>query len=116
MSSIQMTQLPVAIAFSGAEVFEVVQNGTSVRATIAQFVGSATGLTTPFGIAIGGTGASTAAGARTNLGLGTIAVQNANAVAITGGNIDGAPIGATTPSTGIFTTVAATAAISGAST
>jgi hypothetical protein len=33
----------------------------------------------------GGTGATTAAGARTNLGLGTMAVQNANAVAITGG-------------------------------
>lgn len=33
----------------------------------------------------GGTGATTAAQARTNLGLGTMAVQNANAVAITGG-------------------------------
>jgi len=33
----------------------------------------------------GGTGSDTAAGARTNLGLGTMAVQNANAVAITGG-------------------------------
>lgn len=33
----------------------------------------------------GGTGATTAAGARTNLGLGTMALQNANAVAITGG-------------------------------
>jgi hypothetical protein len=39
-------------------------------------------------IANGGTGATTAAGARTNLGLGTMAVQNANAVAITGGTID----------------------------
>jgi hypothetical protein len=37
----------------------------------------------------GGTGASTAAGARTNLGLGTMAVQNAGAVAITGGSISG---------------------------
>lgn len=36
-------------------------------------------------VADGGTGASTAAGARTNLGLGTMATQNANAVAITGG-------------------------------
>lgn len=33
----------------------------------------------------GGTGSDTAAGARANLGLGTMAVQNANAVAITGG-------------------------------
>ncbi|WP_207385588.1 beta strand repeat-containing protein [Legionella maceachernii] len=33
----------------------------------------------------GGTGATTAAGARDNLGLGTMAVQNSNAVVITGG-------------------------------
>jgi len=37
-------------------------------------------------IAQGGTGATTAAAARTNLGLGTIAVQDADAVAITGGS------------------------------
>jgi len=38
---------------------------------------------------LGGTGATTASGARTNLGLGTIATQNANAVSITGGTITG---------------------------
>lgn len=37
----------------------------------------------------GGTGASTSAGARSNLGLGTIATQNSNSVAITGGSITG---------------------------
>jgi hypothetical protein len=37
-------------------------------------------------VAGGGTGSGTAAGARTNLGLGTIATQNSNAVAITGGS------------------------------
>jgi hypothetical protein len=58
-------------------------------------------------VANGGTGSSTAAGARTNLGLGTMAVQNANSVAITGGAIDGTAIGATTSSTGKFTTVQA---------
>ena len=40
-------------------------------------------------VAKGGTGATTAATARTNLGLGTIATQNANAVAITGGTVSG---------------------------
>jgi hypothetical protein len=40
----------------------------------------------------GGTGASTAVGARTNLGLGTLATQNANAVALTGGTISGVAI------------------------
>jgi hypothetical protein len=38
---------------------------------------------------LGGTGATTASGARTNLGLGTIATQNASSVAITGGSITG---------------------------
>lgn len=36
-------------------------------------------------VASGGTGATTASGARTNLGLGSIAVQGADSVAITGG-------------------------------
>ena len=40
-------------------------------------------------VADGGTGASTAADARTNLGLGSIATQEASAVAITGGTVTG---------------------------
>jgi microcystin-dependent protein len=40
-------------------------------------------------VAKGGTGATTSSGARTNLGLGSIATQNANAVAITGGTVSG---------------------------
>lgn len=40
-------------------------------------------------IADGGTSATTAAGARASLGLGTMATQNANNVAITGGTITG---------------------------
>lgn len=41
------------------------------------------------GIGFGGTSATTAAGARTNLGLGTIATQAASNVAITGGSVTG---------------------------
>ena len=82
--------------------------------------GGSTGLTTSGGpvtasgtitlagtlaLANGGTGATTAATARTALGLGTIATQAANAVAITGGTINGASIGETTRSTGDFTTI-----------
>jgi len=40
-------------------------------------------------VAHGGTGSTSASGARTNLGLGTMATQDANAVAITGGSITG---------------------------
>ena len=46
-----------------------------------------------------------------NLGAGTIATQNANSVAVTGGTINGTTIGATTPSTGAFTTVTASTSV-----
>jgi hypothetical protein len=46
-------------------------------------------ITGTLAITNGGTGATTASGARTNLGLGTIATQDASAVAITGGSIAG---------------------------
>ena len=53
------------------------------------------------GIAGGGTGSSTAAGARTNLGLGSMATQNSNAVAITGGTITGVAYNANDITSGI---------------
>lgn len=53
----------------------------------------------------GGTGAATAAEARVNLGLGTLAIQNKDAVEITKGAIDGTLIGNSTPAQGKFTTL-----------
>lgn len=82
--------------------------------------GSLPGIDTPIPVANGGTGANTAAGARTSLGLGTIATQAASAVAITGGtitgitnliatggSINGTTVGSTTRAAGAFTTLAA---------
>ena len=97
------------------------------------------GLTGTVPVANGGTGATTDAAARTNLGLvigtdvqahdaildattasftiadeeiidglGTISTQDANSVNIDGGAIDGTTIGATTASTGKFTSLEAT--------
>lgn len=51
-------------------------------------------------LANGGTNASTAATARTNLGLGTMATQDANSVSITGGSIGSSVLVNLTNSTG----------------
>jgi len=49
----------------------------------------------------GGTGAASAAVARTNLGLGSMAVQNSTGVSITGGSISGITLDASVLTTGI---------------
>jgi len=76
-----------------------------------------TGATTLTGYVYGnGTSTMTASTTIPNTaitGLGTMSTQNASSVAITGGAIDGATVGATTASTGRFTTVTATSGISG---
>jgi hypothetical protein len=46
--------------------------------------------------------------ARTSLGLGSIATQDSSNVTVTGGSINGTTIGASTASTGAFTTLSAT--------
>jgi hypothetical protein len=44
-----------------------------------------------------------------DIGVGTLGQQNSNSVTITGGTINGTSIGATTPSTGAFTSITGTA-------
>jgi len=98
---------------------------TQNAASVAITGGTITGIT-PIAIAAGGTGAADAANARINLGLGsgattsvgTIATQNANAVAITGGTISGlaSPLAVTDGGTGANTAAAARAGIGAVST
>jgi hypothetical protein len=74
-----------------------------------------TGATTLTGYVKGaGTTALTASATIPNTditGLGTMSTQNANSVAVTGGAIDGTTIGATTATTGAFTTVTASTSV-----
>lgn len=65
-------------------------NGTDVVDGVNYI--SALALGTALPVSSGGTGASTASGARTNLGLGTMATQDASAVAITGGSMSGTAV------------------------
>jgi hypothetical protein len=63
--------------------------------------GSISSLVSPLAIDSGGTGANTAATARSSLGLGSISTQNANNISISGGTIEGVnPIAITSGGTG----------------
>jgi hypothetical protein len=73
-------------AGSGAAVSDFTNN--LAMASVAITGGTITGIT-DLAVADGGTGASTASGARTSLGLGSIATQDSSSVTITGGSISG---------------------------
>jgi len=67
-------------------------SGTDFEGRTAGAWTSLTGPPLPLAITDGGTGATTAGTARTALGLGTMATQDASAVAVGGGTVDGLTI------------------------
>ena len=109
MANVQIPNLPAVAALSGAELFEGVQAGTSVKISLDQIVAasrSGNPTTLPIPVSLGGTGVSTITGyvkgsgttpftgsatiPNTDItGLGTMSTQDASAVAITGGSITG---------------------------
>jgi len=68
---------------------------------------------TPADSSFSTTGATAWDANHTLSGVGTMAGQDANNVAITGGAIDGTTVGATTSTTGAFTTLSASSTVSG---
>ena len=95
----------------------VTVTGTITLAGTLVVANGGTGATTLTGYVYGnGTSAMSASTTIPNTaitGPGTMSTQSAGAVAITGGTINGTSIGATTTSTGAFTTVTATTGIFG---
>jgi hypothetical protein len=91
----------------------VVQFNSGVASAAAINLASNVFVTGVLPVANGGTGANAAPAARTNLGLGTIATQDASNIALTGGAINGVTIGGTTTAAGSFTTLAASSGITG---
>lgn len=109
MANVQIPNLPAVAALSGAELFEGVQAGTSVKISLDQVIAAAritTPITFPFSVSVGGTGVTTITGyvkgsgttpftgsatiPNTDItGLGTMSTQDASSVAITGGSITG---------------------------
>ena len=82
---------------------------------------SLSGLSTPLSVAQGGTGVTTSTGSGsvvlsaspTFTGTATFNALATGSATISGGSLNGTPVGATTPSTGAFTTLSASSTVSG---
>ena len=105
------TAAGTGIAVPAGKTMYVYDNGTDVVDAITHL--SSLTLATALPVTSGGTGATTQADARTNLGLDSMAVQPASNIAVTGGTINGTAIGNTNPTTGAFTSLSSTSGITG---
>ena len=86
MADVKISALPVATGVLATDVAPIVNSGLTTKATAAQIVTAALNAN-KVTIAQGGTNATDAATARTNLGLGSIATQASSNVSITGGTM-----------------------------
>jgi Chaperone of endosialidase len=103
----------------GASKFNIDKSGNTTIAGTLNVTGAITGTVTghsslDLAIANNLSDLNSASTARTNLGLGTMATQNANIVNITGGSINGT-IGGSSISSGAFTSTTATGTVSASS-
>jgi hypothetical protein len=116
VTSVAMT-VPSFLSVTGSPITTSGTLAVTLSGTALPVANGGTGATTLTGYVYGnGTSAMTASTTIPNsaiTGLGTMSTQAASSVAITGGTIDGTSIGATTASTGKFTTVTATTGIFG---
>lgn len=102
MADTKISAMASASTLTGSENVPLVQGGTNVQTTTGNLVAQVLDVT-PVTVAQGGTNATTAAGARTNLGLGTIATQNSDNVSITGGSITGTTVAGYVPTSRTLT-------------
>jgi hypothetical protein len=107
--------VPAFLSVAGSPITSSGTLAISLSGTALPVANGGTGATTLTGYVKGtGTSALTASSTIPNTdisGLGTMSTQNANAVAITGGTVNGTTIGATTATTGAFTTVTASTSL-----
>jgi hypothetical protein len=116
VTSVDMS-VPSFLSVSGNPITTSGTLAVTYSGTALPVANGGTGTTTLTGYVYGnGTSAMSASTTIPNTaitGLGTMSTQNAGTVAITGGTINGTSIGATTTSTGAFTTLNATTGIFG---
>ena len=116
VTSVAMT-VPAFLSVTGTPITTSGTLAVTLSGVALPVANGGTGATTLTGYLKGnGTSAFTASASIPNTdisGLGTMSTQNASSVAITGGTINGTTIGATTATTGKFTTVTATTGIYG---